>query len=165
LARQIKAEDTVRARGCLYLYETPASFNRGKQDIAHRKTLGVRGEMLNPNELSQLEPRLAAMGGGAAYFPDALFLSDPGKVMALLYQHILQAGAEYYQAAAVTIARQSQGLRVMLSDGVVVRAHQVVIAAGAHSRDLARLHIPANVNTQSGHREHLVLPTHHEVGF
>jgi len=128
----------VRARGCLYLYETPASFNRGKQDIAHRKTLGVRGEMLNPNELSQLEPRLAAMGGGAAYFPDALFLSDPGKVMALLYQHILQAGAEYYQAAAVTIARQSQGLRVMLSDGVVVRAHQVVIAAGAHSRDLAR---------------------------
>jgi dGTPase len=28
-----------------------------------------------------------------------------------------------------------------------------------------QVHIPANVNTQSGHREHLVLPTHHEVGF
>jgi len=27
------------------------------------------------------------------------------------------------------------------------------------------LHIPANVNTQSGHREHLSLPTHHEAGF
>jgi len=27
------------------------------------------------------------------------------------------------------------------------------------------VHIPANVNTQSGHREHLSLPTHHEAGF
>jgi hypothetical protein len=28
-----------------------------------------------------------------------------------------------------------------------------------------KVHIPANVNTQSGHREHLSLPTHHEAGF
>jgi hypothetical protein len=28
-----------------------------------------------------------------------------------------------------------------------------------------QVHIPANVNTQSGHREHLSLPTHHEAGF
>jgi D-amino-acid dehydrogenase len=138
LARQIDAQDTVCARGCLYLYETSASFNRGKQDIAYRQTLGVKGEMLNPQELGQLEPRLTDLNGGAAYFPDAIFLSDPGRVMALLYHYILQAGAEFYQAAAVTITRQSSGLRVVLSDGAVVRAHQVVIAAGAHSRDLAR---------------------------
>ncbi|MFT7383803.1 MAG: glycine/D-amino acid oxidase-like deaminating enzyme [Urechidicola sp.] len=138
LARQVGAQETVRARGCLYLYETQASFRRGKQDIAYRQTLGVKGEMLNPQELSQLEPRLTAMGGGAAYFPDAVFLSDPGKVMALLYQYILQAGAEFHQAAAVSIDRQPSGIRVVLSDGVVVHARQVVIAAGAHSRDLAR---------------------------
>jgi glycine/D-amino acid oxidase-like deaminating enzyme len=138
LAYQIQAQDILRARGCLYLYETAASFNRGKQDIAYRRTLGVKGEMLNPQELSQLEPRLAEVGGGAAYFPDALFLSDPGKVMGLLYGYIMQAGAEYYQAAAVAIDRQASGLQVVLSDGVLVRARQVVIAAGAHSRDLAR---------------------------
>ena len=138
LARQIDAQSIVRARGCLYLYETAESFNRGKQDIAYRQTLGVKGEMLSPQELGQLEPNLTAMGGGAAYFPDAVFLSDPGKVMALLYQFIVRAGAEFYQAAATTIERQSAGLRVALSDGSVVRARQVVIAAGAHSRDLAR---------------------------
>jgi glycine/D-amino acid oxidase-like deaminating enzyme len=138
LARQIEAQDSVRARGCLYLYETSASFSRGKQDIAYRNTLGVNGQMLNPQELSQLEPRLAEMSGGAAYFPDAVFLSDPGKVMTLLYQYILQAGAEFHQAAAVTITRQSSGLCVELGDGVVVRARQVVLAAGAHSRHLAR---------------------------
>ncbi|MBT4493269.1 MAG: hypothetical protein HOC70_08480 [Gammaproteobacteria bacterium] len=32
-------------------------------------------------------------------------------------------------------------------------------------RALTPVHIPANVNTQSGHREHLSLPTHHEAGF
>ena len=30
---------------------------------------------------------------------------------------------------------------------------------------MSLVHIPANVNTQSGHREHLSLPTHHEAGF
>ncbi len=31
--------------------------------------------------------------------------------------------------------------------------------------DFRPVHIPANVNTDSGHREHLDLSTHHEGGF
>ena len=38
-------------------------------------------------------------------------------------------------------------------------------ANGAKWAEDVQLHIPANVNTQSGHREHLSLPTHHEAGF
>jgi D-hydroxyproline dehydrogenase len=138
LASQIDAQALVRARGCLYLYENPTSFERGKRDIAYRRSMGVKGEMLSPQELSQLEPQLPDVGGGAAYFPDAIFLSDPGQVMARLYRHIEAAGVEFQQAAAVALQRQSAGVNVTLADGTIVRARQVVIAAGAHSRILAR---------------------------
>ncbi len=138
LAEQIGARSLVRARGCFYLYDDPASFDRGKQDIAFRRSMGINGEMLSPQELSQLEPNLPEIDGGAAYFPDAIFLSDPGQVMARLYQFIQAAGVEFHQSAALRIERQSGGVRVVLADKSVVRARQVVIAAGAHSRDLAK---------------------------
>ncbi len=38
-------------------------------------------------------------------------------------------------------------------------------AAPLLDRSIRQMHNPANMNTQSGHREHLSLPAHHEATF
>lgn len=141
LAGQIGAGETVQARGCLYLYETQAAYRRADADMAVRRKLGVTVDLIDPDEQARMEPGLPAMAGGAAFFPKAVFLSDPGRTVAMLAQAAQGAGAGLLQARAERLTRQVDGVVLEGSspDGAFhLHARRVVIAAGAHSRDLAR---------------------------
>lgn len=135
LATRIGGEGILQRRGCLYLYEAAADFRAAAADMAFRRSLGVKVELLRPDQLAALEPGLPPVEGGAAFFPEATFLSDPGLMVTLLAEAAMQH-AGYLQAAAETITRQFDG---MIVEGPKFRLHarQVIIAAGAHSRALA----------------------------
>jgi D-amino-acid dehydrogenase len=141
LAGQIGAEDILQSRGCLYLYETQAAYRRADADMALRRKLGVTVDLIGPDDLRQMEPGLPMMAGGAAFFPKAVFLNDPGRMMVALAQAVQEAGAGVLQARADRLNRQVDGV-VLEGSGPGGRFHlharRVVIAAGAQSRDLAR---------------------------
>jgi glycine/D-amino acid oxidase-like deaminating enzyme len=90
--------------------------------------------------LAAMEPGLPAVEGGAAFFPKAMFLRDPGEMMARLAAHVGQS-ARIIQARADRITRQFDGVVVEGAtgegDGLRLRARKVILAAGAHSRALA----------------------------
>jgi len=139
LARQINGESLLQANGCLYLYDNPTRFEIGRQDISHRQTLGVEATMLTPTELALLEPGLPPVQGGAAFFPNAVYLTDPGQFLSLLLSQLREKGLQFQQNSVVYLDRHKSGVEAVLSTGNRISAKQLVIAAGAHSRDLARM--------------------------
>jgi len=139
LARQINGESLLQANGCLYLYDNPTRFEIGRQDISHRQTLGVEATMLTPTELALLEPGLPPVQGGAAFFPNAVYLTDPGQFLSLLLSQLREKGLQFQQNSVVHLDRHKSGVEAVLSTGNRISAKQLVIAAGAHSRDLARM--------------------------
>ncbi|MGL6209206.1 MAG: NAD(P)/FAD-dependent oxidoreductase, partial [Paracoccaceae bacterium] len=70
-----------------------------------------------------------------AWFPNAVFLTDPGAVMVRLAAAV-RDGAELIAARATAVTRQLDGVMVTGPD-LRLHARRVIIAAGAHSRGLA----------------------------
>lgn len=137
LAAEIGGAALMRDRGCLYLYERPAALKAATAEMAFRRSLGVKLEMLGADELARLEPGLPPMAG-AAFFPGALFLSDPGRMMGLLAAAVLGAGAKLVKGRVEVLERRVDGV-LLTGPGLKLHARRVVIAAGAHSRPLARM--------------------------
>ena len=134
LIRDIAAGHLIRQNGCLYLYETPQAFRAAKAEMAHRRSMGVTVDLIGPDDLHQLEPHLPPMAG-AAFFPNAITLTDPGVVMASLAAHIAPR-VRHRRAQVTALERMSQGIYLT---GPNITARRVIIAAGAHSRTLARM--------------------------
>ena len=150
LAQRIGGATILQHRGCLYVYETAAAYRAAHKDMAFRRGLGVTVELIGAGELADMEPGLPDVSGGAAFFPKAVFLSNPGQMVGLLATHVLKK-ANFRQVAANKITRQVDGVRID-APGLRLHARRVVIAAGAHSRELARQagdHIP--LDTERGY--------------
>ena len=134
LTRDIGADHLTRHTGCLYLYETAAAFRAAQSDMTMRRSMGVTVDLIGPDDLHQLEPNLPPMAG-AAFFPNAMTLTDPGAVMAALAAH-LAATVPHIRIAVTRLERTPQGIHLT---GPNITAKRVIIAAGAHSKHLARM--------------------------
>lgn len=157
-AAEIGASHFLSAKGCLYLYHTRKAFQAASADIELRRRHGVSQELLSAGEVLQLEPRLPGVDGGGLFFPQAINLSDPGKVMHLLSSAVQQAGVEFVQASVTAIARERNGVR-LVAPPYEVHARTVVIAAGAHSRKLAaQVGDPVQLDTERGYHVEYDMP-------
>ena len=135
LAERVGGMDLLQSQGCLYLYETPEALRAAGPDLEFRRSLGVAVELLGPAELARLEPSLARVQGGAAWFEGASFLSDPGLMVTLLAETAMRH-AGLLKARADRIVRQFDGI-IVEGEEFRLRARTVIVAAGAHSRSLA----------------------------
>lgn len=135
-AAEIGGSALLQPRGCLYLYESAAAFRAASRDMAFRQSLGITVELLRPEALATLEPTLPALEGGAAFFPKAIFLSDPGAMMARLAATLTARGVPHVARRVTRLERRLDGVMITGPD-LHLHARQVVLAAGAHSRALA----------------------------
>lgn len=138
LATQIGGADLLQRRGCLYVYETEAAAKAARSDLAFRKTLGVGLDILTRAELAAMEPGLPEAPGGAAYFPNAVFMADPGAMVGRLAAAAQAAGVGFITARVDSLTWGAGGMR-LAGKGLNLDAKRVVIAAGAHSKALARM--------------------------
>ena len=86
--------------------------------------------------MAALEPGLPAVAGGAAFFPDAAFFTDPGEMVQRLRAAAMQH-AGYLAGQVERLTRQVDGV-IVDGPGFRLHAKTVVMAAGAHGRELAR---------------------------
>jgi D-hydroxyproline dehydrogenase len=135
LALRVQGAGILQRRGCLYLYETAEAFTRAWAELDRRRALGVEVDLIGPEGLAKLEPSLPLGMGGAAYFTGATFLDDPGRMMGLIAREVLNR-AHHIRARADRLTRKADGV-VVEGSGLHLHARRVVIAAGAHSRNLA----------------------------
>lgn len=135
LADRIGGTEVLQRRGCLYIYESKAAFRAAEADMAFRRGLGITVDLISPETLAEMEPGLPSVEGGAAFFPKAVFLNDPGAMVSSLAIAV-QAKADYVQAEARQLTRQFDGV-IIEGPGLRLHARKVILAAGAHSRALA----------------------------
>ncbi|MCV2867902.1 FAD-binding oxidoreductase [Defluviimonas sp. WL0002] len=136
LAADIGAAEILQDRGCLYWYRTDRALSAAESDLRFRQACGVTVERLTPAELAALEPGLPVDGGGAAFFPNALFMTDPGRMVGELAKATAARGASFLTTRVAGLRRTSGGVRLS-GPGLDVTVRHAVIAAGAHSRALA----------------------------
>ncbi len=137
LAGKVGGQDLFQARGCLYIYETPAAFRAAEADMARRRNLGVTVDLISPAALHDLEPELPDVSGGAAFFPTAAFLTDPGAMVERLRLATMQH-AGFLSGRVDRLTRQIDGL-ILEGVGFRLHARQVVLATGAHGLALAAM--------------------------
>lgn len=135
LVLRVQGAGILQRRGCLYLYETPEALQAAAAEMDRRRALGVEVELIGPDRLAELEPALPR-AAGAAHFTGATFLDDPGRMMGLVAATVL-ARARHLAVRAERLTRGPDGV-VIEGPGLHLHARRVVIAAGAHSRELAR---------------------------
>ncbi|PTE15763.1 FAD-dependent oxidoreductase [Fuscovulum blasticum DSM 2131] len=136
LSDRIGAGDILQKRGALYLYQTAPQRQAAEADMAARRALGVTVDLVSGDDLARLEPALPPMAG-AAYFPQAILLNDPGRMMRALASHVT-ARADHIRAPVAAMARRPDGI-TLTGPGLHLHARRVVVAAGAHSRPLAAM--------------------------
>jgi D-hydroxyproline dehydrogenase len=160
LADRIGATELLRAEGAAYLFDTAAQLDAARRQMATRRALGARVEMLGTAELAALEPGLpAGRFAGGALFPGTLALRDPGALLDRLRDTAAAQGVERRAARVTGLARAGRAWRLTLDSGPAHEAEKLVIAAGAWSRDLARMlgaRIP--LDTERGYHLEYDLP-------
>ena len=137
LARAISAEDYFKSDGCIYVYRDASAFRRGMHDMSLRAKAGVKVSFLTPAELAVLEPQWPNLDGGAALFPESLFVTDPGRLAGQLFDAGSDAGGRYLMQSVEDLSIERGAVAMTLGNGQRIRAHNAVISAGAHSKALA----------------------------
>lgn len=135
VAARVGASDILQEKGCLYLYETASAFSAAQRDMKNRRALGISVDLIGPADLAAMEPHLPRVSGGAALFPEAKFMTDPGKMVQAIASRVFEQ-AGLVTGKALHLSRQFDGVIVQGAD-FRVHARTVIIAAGAHSRGLA----------------------------
>ncbi|WP_145107063.1 NAD(P)/FAD-dependent oxidoreductase [Cereibacter sediminicola] len=135
LAAEVGGATLLNRRGCLYAYESPQAFRAAAADMDFRRSLGVTADLLPASDLAAMEPALPPMAG-AAFFPKAVFLSDPGRMVGLIAEAARKAGVRIVKARAQALERRVDGV-IVSGPALQVHGRRAVIAAGAHSRALA----------------------------
>lgn len=136
LATEIGGAGILQHRGCLYLYETRKAFAAAERDMTHRRSLGIAVELIDPSALAAMEPGLPGVEGGAAFFPKATFLADPGEMMRRLAARLQAVGVRHIAQRVDRLTRTPGGVRLGTAQ-TNIRARTVILSAGAHSRRLA----------------------------
>lgn len=150
LAAEISASQILQHRGALYFYETQDAFRAATEEMTKRRALGISVDLVAADELAGLEPGLPTAHGGA-FFPNAVFLSDPGQMVTCLAVAMAALGVAHQRSTIARLEPQSDGIR-LTGNGSDIHASRVVIAAGAHSKHLARMAgDPVPLETERGY--------------
>ena len=138
LSSQIGGESLLKTDGNIYLYPNEELLGHGIRDMDKRRELGLNAEILNLDELKKLEPNLNLSQGGASYFPDGAYMSDPGKMVKLILDATINKGCQIINKAASRIERTGDGIKVHLDNQSTMMTKQLVVAAGAYSKKFAQ---------------------------
>jgi D-amino-acid dehydrogenase len=132
-------DDDIRRTGALMLYHTKASFESAEPAIQLRRRRRANIEVLSDSEVQALEPASGPVHRGL-YFPDYASLDSPQLLCQRLANRASTLGAVFHEAEVRSIGvAGGRPASLHCSDGreLPLDGAALVIAAGAHSKDLA----------------------------
>jgi D-amino-acid dehydrogenase len=154
LASKVGLGDLLVERGVLYTYPDESSLKAAQGMVAVRRKYGIAQEVLGARQVADLEPNLPACAG-AVHHVGSIHLADTGDVTRRMAEAAIRQGVSVLPARVTGLAREASGVVLHAGDHRVL-ARRVIIAAGAHSSELAR---------QAGDRVPLVAHRGYHVEF
>lgn len=133
-------------KGLLMVHSTPKGEKENLKYAKKGKAVGLEVEILSADALQQRAPNLKSNALGAVYFPQDAHLS-PDLFIAGITKALTAGGADLLTATAVTGFEMADNrtIRAVKTDSGLVKADEVILAAGAWTPALARMlriHVP-----------------------
>ena len=136
LLEMSKAQDLIKAEGCLGLFANQQDFLSAQHgDLLERQQQGVNLEFLSASQVADLEPDLAAFHAGGVFYPDTRFTVSPVELCRRYANYFTENGGKIIQNQALAITPKTSGVSVQLTDQNVDFDH-LVICAGVASKEL-----------------------------
>lgn len=148
----------VQVNGSLLTVEKPNSIEVLTRHGQRLNNMGVANELLTKEALQEREPALQDNQLAALFFPDTGHITDLTAVINQLSHTFRQLGGQVIEHCRVLDATVSDmGVRLTTSQGDITAA-KVMLAAGAHSKFLAKQLTSVNVPLDTERGYHLMLP-------
>ncbi|NQV58377.1 MAG: FAD-binding oxidoreductase, partial [Alphaproteobacteria bacterium] len=128
----------IRRQGCLYLYPNAADAAAAKADNVTRQRRGVALEMLGPDEVRQLVPAIGPDMAGGALATASGHTTSPLALSQLLAARIAADGGKFIRAKVTGFAIGENGPTHVHTDQGDIPVEDLVVAAGAFSKPLAK---------------------------
>lgn len=136
LAGKSRAVEFFRGTGWLKGYRSLASFEAGtRAHLALADHFGVRYQLLDSHEISDLEPDLAPVFARAVLWPDTVSVSSPGGVTKAHARLFELMGGSFAQGDARSL-RRANDLWVVDRESGPAEAPDVIVALGPWAMDL-----------------------------
>ena len=142
----------LREDGSLELYESEAEFRASLSGWAARARFGIGFRHVEGQEIAALQPGLAPRFVKGTFVPGWKTVADPKLLGKAVWAYAERLGARFEQARVERVEAAADGAAIVLADGTIRKAGQVIVAAGAWSHLLARGlgdHIP--LETERGY--------------
>jgi D-amino-acid dehydrogenase len=138
LAEQAGVGHLIERRGLMYIYPSRADFEAERKAWEIRHQVGVRWNELDVDELRQREPDLDRRYGFAVFVDEGGHCTDPGAYVAALIGLAQAEGAKLVREHATGFRIEAGRLKAVTTGQGEVTCDAAVIAAGVHSKPLAR---------------------------
>ena len=157
-ADQWQLGDWIQVKGSLLTVEEPSSL---ELLTAHGKRLNdidVSNELLSKEDLLEREPALQDNQLAALFFPNTGHITNLKAVINQLHDTFRQLGGHVIEHCRVLAAtNDADGIHLTTSQGDMT-ATKVLLAAGAHSKALAKQLTGVNIPLDTERGYHLMLP-------
>jgi len=163
LVEEAGRPDLVRDSDYIWAYRTEKGFRDARPDVEARRRHGVHIAELDAVELHEREPALAADFRWGYIYRDHGFTVDPENLVKALADLFRREGGRFKVADVRDVDIAADGMVTLICEGDRIVADAVVLAAGAHSRGLARK-LGADVPLETERGYHIVCP-HPGVGL
>lgn len=138
LVRDANAQDLIHRQGGMCVYRSPESLAKDRAAYALRRRHGVDCEELSAEEIHELEPALSHAYVCGVLIRENAHTSNPHGLVLRLAQAFVHAGGKIMRCKALGFALDGTRLRAVRTDVGKIAADAAVLAAGVHSRSLAR---------------------------
>lgn len=160
LLRDTGLSDMLTEEGCLALYASDAELAADRDHIKILDRFGFAYRHLGRDEVKALEPDLSPTISKAVLFPDNRSIRDPYKLVLGIFSKFQELGGRLETGDVKTFERQGERVSgVRLSDGRLVPADHVTLAAGAFSGRLSStVGEPIPLETERGYHTQIMSP-------
>lgn len=159
MLRATGLEEELTEEGCLSLYADEAEFKADRDHIEILKRFGFPHQVLRRPAIRNLEPELSDKIGMAVLFPQNRSIRDPYRLVLRLAERFNELGGRIDKDEVIGFTRGEAIQEICLKSGRKIVADEVVICAGAHSANLARLlDDPIPLETERGYHTQIMAP-------
>ena len=159
LAASVGAADLIQRSGLLVVYRGEAGFAADSPAMRLRAENGVKIDELNQDELRQTEPTLSPVYTRARFISENGYVRDPLRLSQALAEALVANGGEIRRERAEGFSFAGGKVDAVLTNTGRVPASALVLAAGAHSKNLAaRLDEKVPLDTERGYHAMIKSP-------
>ncbi|MBT8078299.1 MAG: FAD-binding oxidoreductase [Gammaproteobacteria bacterium] len=126
----------LHRRGHLILVERQSSVSAARENLASMAEHGISGEWLEPSAVAERAPELTRDVAGALLLHDTAHVGDPYRVCKGIYDAFVDAGGAFAREEVMQVDAGTPGTCRVRTAKRVIHGSNVVIAAGAWSKNL-----------------------------